>query len=158
GVIDNRQGEPGWSTDGSALYFTVQDRGNIRLYRLPASGGQAEVVIADRGTVGAWSVAKNGAIAYSFSGPTDLAELYVKRPGAAPQKMTDLNSPVLAGKPLGEVESFTFISNDNKYDIEAYLTKPIKVSSDKRAPLIVNIHGGPHGQQGPAFNFKNQVY
>ncbi len=25
-------------------------------------------------------------------------------------------------------------------------------------PLIVNIHGGPHGQQGPAFNFKNQVY
>jgi len=22
----------------------------------------------------------------------------------------------------------------------------------------VNIHGGPHGQQGPAFNFKNQVY
>ena len=25
-------------------------------------------------------------------------------------------------------------------------------------PLIVNIHGGPHGQQGPAFIFKNQVY
>ena len=24
--------------------------------------------------------------------------------------------------------------------------------------MIVNIHGGPHGQQGPAFNFKNQVY
>ncbi len=22
----------------------------------------------------------------------------------------------------------------------------------------MNIHGGPHGQQGPAFNFKNQVY
>jgi dipeptidyl aminopeptidase/acylaminoacyl peptidase len=27
-----------------------------------------------------------------------------------------------------------------------------------RHPLIVNIHGGPHGQQGPAFNFKHQVY
>ncbi|HEX9223624.1 MAG TPA: prolyl oligopeptidase family serine peptidase, partial [Candidatus Acidoferrales bacterium] len=25
-------------------------------------------------------------------------------------------------------------------------------------PLIVNIHGGPHGQNGPSFNFKNQVY
>ena len=25
-------------------------------------------------------------------------------------------------------------------------------------PLIVNIHGGPHGQNGPAFNFRNQVY
>ena len=24
--------------------------------------------------------------------------------------------------------------------------------------MIVNIHGGPHGQNGPAFNFKNQAY
>ena len=24
--------------------------------------------------------------------------------------------------------------------------------------MIVNIHGGPHGQNGPGFNFKNQVY
>lgn len=24
--------------------------------------------------------------------------------------------------------------------------------------MIVNIHGGPHGQQGPGFYFKNQVY
>ena len=23
---------------------------------------------------------------------------------------------------------------------------------------MVVIHGGPHGQQGPAFNFRNQVY
>ena len=23
-------------------------------------------------------------------------------------------------------------------------------------PLIVNLHGGPHGQNGPAFAFKNQ--
>ena len=30
--------------------------------------------------------------------------------------------------------------------------------SRTKYPLIVNIHGGPHGQQGPAFNFKNQVY
>ena len=28
----------------------------------------------------------------------------------------------------------------------------------RKYPLIVNIHGGPHGQQGPGFIFKNQVY
>ena len=31
-------------------------------------------------------------------------------------------------------------------------------AADQRHPMIVNIHGGPHGQQGPAFNFQNQVY
>jgi dipeptidyl aminopeptidase/acylaminoacyl peptidase len=32
------------------------------------------------------------------------------------------------------------------------------MTADSKHPLIVVIHGGPHGQQGPAFNFKNQVY
>jgi len=72
--------------------------------------------------------------------------------------MTDLNADVLRGKPLADVESFTFVSNDNKFEVEAFLTKPIGLAEGTRHPLIVNIHGGPHGQQGPAFNFKNQVY
>ncbi len=156
--VDNRQGEPVWSADGSSLYFTVQERGNIHLYRLPVSGGQAEVVLADNGTVGAWSVAKNGAIAYTISGPSDMAQLYIKNPGAASKKMTDLNAAVLASKQLGEVEAFTFVSTDNKFEVEAFLTKPAGANEQKPAPLIVNIHGGPHGQQGVSFNFKNQVY
>lgn len=158
GTIDNRQGEPAWSADGSAVYFTVQERGNVRLYRLPVSGGQAEVVIAGNGTVGGWSVARNGAIAYAFTSPSDMAQLYVKNPGEEAKKVTNLNEGALSGKAIGEVESFTFISNDNKFDIEAFLTKPIGLDKLKLVPLIVNIHGGPHGQQGTAFNFKNQVY
>src|SRR5437867_7273386 len=158
GKIDNRQGEPSWSSDGSAVYFTVQERGNIRLYRLPVSGGQAEVVVTANGTVGGWSVSQSGAIAYAFTSPSDLAQLYVKNPGAAAKKVTDLNAQPLGGKQLGEVEAFTFISNDNKYEVEAFLTKPSTLRPDARYPLITNIHGGPHGQQGSAFNFKNQVY
>jgi dipeptidyl aminopeptidase/acylaminoacyl peptidase len=50
------------------------------------------------------------------------------------------------------------VSNDNKFEVEAFLTKPAGCSETAKCPLIVNIHGGPHGQQGPAFNFKNQVY
>jgi dipeptidyl aminopeptidase/acylaminoacyl peptidase len=157
GTIDNRQGEASWSPDGS-VYFTVQERGNVRLYRLPGSGGQSEVVIAGIGTVGGWSVAKNGAIAYAFTSPSDMAQLYVKKPGEGAKKVTNLNEAALGGKAIGEVESFTFISNDNKFDIEAFITKPIGLDKLKVVPLIVNIHGGPHGQQGTAFNFKNQVY
>jgi len=87
-----------------------------------------------------------------------MAELYFKSGGGAPRKLTDLNADVLKGKQLGDVESFTFVSNDNKYDVEAFLTKPVGMSAASRHPLIVNIHGGPHGQNGPSFNFKNQVY
>jgi dipeptidyl aminopeptidase/acylaminoacyl peptidase len=157
GAIDNRQGAPNWAPDGRSVYFTVQERGNVSLYRLPATGGQPETVVRERGTVGAWAVSKDGTVAYALSTPSNTAQLYVKSGQSSPKKTTDLNAQVLGGKQIAEVESFTFISNDNKYEVEAFLTKPLVMSGSKH-PLIVNIHGGPHGQQGPAFNFKNQVY
>src|SRR5262249_3026267 len=143
---------------GRSIYFTLQERGKVGLYRLSATGGQPEAVIQDRGTLGSWAVSKDGMIAYSFSTPSDTAQLYLKK-GHSPAKMlTDLNAQVLAGKQIAEVESFSFISNDNKYEVEAFLTKPLGMTTNSKHPLIVNIHGGPHGQQGPSFNFKNQVY
>jgi dipeptidyl aminopeptidase/acylaminoacyl peptidase len=173
--IDNRQGAPVWSADGRAVLFTVQERGSAHLYRLPVSCGggsqvpgrgslgeggcQAEKIVGDAGSVGDVSVSKS-VIAYTLATPSSPPELYV-----AGRRLTDLNADLLRGKRLAEVEAFTFVSNDNKFEVEAFLTKPIGLApsdvvsvSRTQYPLIVNIHGGPHGQQGPAFNFKNQVY
>jgi dipeptidyl aminopeptidase/acylaminoacyl peptidase len=156
-TIDNRQSAPQWSPDGRSVYITVQERGNVRLYRQPIDGGKPELVINDRGSVGAYSVSKNGAIAYTFSGTRDMSELYVKN-GATAKQLTNLNSDVLGGKQIADVESFTFVSNDNKFDVEAFLVKPVGMTATSKHPLIVNIHGGPHGQNGPSFNFKDQIY
>ncbi len=155
--IDDRQGEPGWSTDGHSVCFTVQERGEVHLYRMPAAGGAPVPVIKDRGNVGSWSV-QGAQLAYAFATPGDQPELYLKTGDGPPKKLTDLNHDLLAGKTIEPVESFTFISNDNKWTVEAFLTFPADFHADRKYPLILNIHGGPHGQQGPAFNFKNQVY
>ena len=156
-TIDNRQGDPGWSPDGHAVYATVQERGSVFLYRLPLDGGPPEAVVKERGVVGAWSVGKDGAIAYAFQSPRDATELYLKR-GGATRQLTDLNADILRDKKIAEVEPFVFVSNDNKYDVEAFLTKPLGMTPGSKHPLIVMIHGGPHGQYGPAINFKAQVY
>jgi dipeptidyl aminopeptidase/acylaminoacyl peptidase len=156
-VIDNRQGAPQWSPDGTAVYFTVQQRGSNHLVRLPISNGQLDYVIKDIGGVGSWSIAKNGAMAYAFTSPRDAPQLYYKS-AAKTSKLTDLNNQLLAGKSIADVESFTFVSNDNRFEVEAFLTKPIDMTATSKHPLIVLIHGGPHGQNGPGFNFKQQVY
>ena len=157
-VLDNRQGTPRWAADGNSVYFTLQDRGSIRLVRLPISGGKPEYVVKDTGTVGGWSVGKDGTLAYGFTSLHDLSQLFLKTGTGAARKLTDLNAQGLGGKQIAEVESFTFISNDNKFEVEAFLTRPLGITATSKHPLIVNIHGGPHGQNGPAFNFKNQVY
>jgi dipeptidyl aminopeptidase/acylaminoacyl peptidase len=157
--IDNRQGAARWDPDGTAVYFTVQERGSNHLARLPLNGGLPEYILKDRGFVGSWSVGKRGALVYSFSVPSDMPQLFYRNAvSASPRKLTDLNAELLAGKQLAEVESFTFVSNDNLFEVEAFLTKPFGLTATSKHPLIVNIHGGPHGQNGPAFNFKNQVY
>ena len=157
-VIDNRQGPGKWAPDGNSVYFTVQERGSNCLVRLPISGGKPEYIVKDPGSVGSFSVGKDGTIGYSYLSPRDLSQLYLKTGDTAPRKLTDLNAPVLAGRQIADVEAFTFISNDNKFEVEAFLTKPLGMTATSRHPIIVNIHGGPHGQNGPGFSFKNQVY
>ncbi len=57
-AIDNRQGAPLWSPDGSSVYFTAQERGSNHLVRLAIAGGQPEYIVKDSGFVAGWSVLK----------------------------------------------------------------------------------------------------
>jgi dipeptidyl aminopeptidase/acylaminoacyl peptidase len=161
-MIDNRQGPPRWSTDGGKIFVTVQERGTVRLYTVDVPGEPGE----DRpelqapareslGTLGSWSIARNGAIAYALTTPGAPAELYLKE-GSAERRLTSLGD-ALPERSLGEVESFTFKSFDGT-TVEAFLTRPVLIKPGGKHPLVVMIHGGPHAQQGPAFNPRAQIY
>ncbi len=173
--LDNRQSNANFSADGTHVYFTALDRGQVRLHRVLVSSGVTTKVVSDPGSVGGYSVARNGSIAYVFTSLTDLAQLYfldpapkgvaarknspvVLLPAPAPRKLTDLNKEALTGIDMAQVQNFSFSAADFKFEIEAFLTRPLGQTADSKHPMIVMIHGGPHGQQGPAFNFKSQFY
>ncbi len=158
GAIDNRQGPPQWSADGRALFFTVQERGLVRLYRVAADTAAAQAVDCRSrrgGAVRSRSRRSPGVRVYQHARSGAALRGHRHR---ATKALTDLNRDVLAGKSFAEVEPLTFVSNDNRFSVEAFLTKPLGQTADSKHPMIVMIHGGPHGQQGPAFNFQSQVY
>jgi dipeptidyl aminopeptidase/acylaminoacyl peptidase len=157
-ALDNRQSSPSWTWDSAALLAAVQERGDVKLYRFPADGARAEAVVSDAGRVTSWSGARNGALGYTHTGPHDLAVLYLRTTGGETRALSDLNRDALAGVEVAPVEAFSFVSNDFKYDVEAYLTRPLGQTATSKHPLIVMIHGGPHGAQGPAFDFRAQYY
>jgi dipeptidyl aminopeptidase/acylaminoacyl peptidase len=128
----------------------VQERGLVRLYRLAVDTAAAQAVRADRGTVGQFDLGPADRLAYAFTSTRDQAQLYAVN-GTTTRALTDLNREVLAGKSFAEVEPLTFVSNDNRFSVEAFLTRPIGQTVDSKHPMIVMIHGGPHGQQGQAF-------
>ena len=160
GRLDNRQGAPDWTPDGRAVLATVQERGSVRLYRFPVGGGDPAVVVPGRsepGRVASWSLGGGALLAYALETVGAPAELYVKRGDAAPVQATRLNAELLDARALGEVESIRFRSFDG-LEVEAFLTKPVGLDPSKKYPLVAMIKGGPHGQQGPTFNAKAQVY
>jgi dipeptidyl aminopeptidase/acylaminoacyl peptidase len=167
-VVDNRQRSHGWSPDGSAVYCTVQERGSQKLYRMPVSGAQPEPVgipsstgtvvteMGGRGT--SWSIGKGDLIALSTSSRKDMAQLYLLEKGKnEPKQLTDLNRELLSSREIAEVESVVFYSFDGM-EVEAFLTHPLGRTSDSKHPLIAVIKGGPHGQNGPHFDYRTQVY
>jgi dipeptidyl aminopeptidase/acylaminoacyl peptidase len=94
-----------------------------------------------------------------------MPELYVRAATGSAHKLTDLNVDVLAGKHIAPVDSFTFVSNDNRFLVQAFLVKPLGLAerSDDTVPatqypMIVDLHADPHAQSGPAFSFQDQVY
>jgi dipeptidyl aminopeptidase/acylaminoacyl peptidase len=157
-AIDNRQGAPEWSPDGQHLYFTVQERGNVALVRSPARGGANTSIVSERASVNSFSVARD-VVAYTLSTPEVPADLHLRRLSATGlgevRRLTTLNNEMLGRRAIAPVEALTFKSFDGT-EIEAFLTKPLVMNG--KHPMIVMIHGGPHGQQGPAFNQKAQIY
>jgi dipeptidyl aminopeptidase/acylaminoacyl peptidase len=93
----------------------------------------------------------------SSHGTADFAELYLKA-GETTHQLTNLNAAAMASKQIAQVESVTFISGDHKYEVEAFLTKPLTITAGSKHPLIVDLHGGPHWRNGPELDFKAQVY
>lgn len=157
-AIDDRQGTPQWSSDGSSLYTVVRERGMASLYRIPMDGSRPQIVVGDTGSVGSWSLASGGEIAYSFSSPAEPASLMLlSKKSGEPRTVLALNEKLLDARTVAKVQPFTFKSVGG-LGVEAFLTVPLGRTEGTKHPLIVDIHGGPHGQQGPAFNSKAQVY
>jgi len=155
--VDNRQRAPRWSRDGTSLYTVVQVRGDSKLYRIPVDGGSPHVVVGDEGQIGSWSLMSDGGLVYAFASPAEPAMLREMNASGVAHDIVRLNTALLAKRRVAPVERFTFRSRDG-LQVEAYFTAPLDRTANSKYPLIVQIHGGPHGAQGSAFNDKAQVY
>jgi len=155
--MDRRANSVTWAPDEPTLYFTIQDHGSTVLYRAGADGSNVVKVIGDAGSVGGYSVGQGKLVAYEFQSPSAPAEVFTKQAAGAPKQITKLNASLLAERDVSVAEPFEFASFDGTR-VQGFLTPPLKREPGRKYPVILTIHGGPHGQQGPGFVHKSQVY
>lgn len=163
--FDRSIGGVRWAGSSARLYVSYDDYGRRHLATL-SMNGEIDSIAADVGSVsvgrpytsGAFSVAANGAYAYSAGGPYRPADVAAGRRGAKPSRLTHLNDDLLGHKTLAGVEELTWQSSVGDYGVQGWVATPPGFDSGKKYPLILEIHGGPFAAYGPHFSAEVQLY
>jgi dipeptidyl aminopeptidase/acylaminoacyl peptidase len=96
-------------------------------------------------------------MAFALSSTTQPSELAVIDPGAsAPRILTSLNAAALSALPVTDAETLWFDRGAAR--VEGWLLRPMGAEAGAKYPLVLFIHGGPHGQYGYSFSPEFQLY
>lgn len=159
-ALDRRTSSPEWVPDSRAVFYLAADRGKTVMYRVPALGGVSTALVDRKGQVGPYSVAKDGLLALGITDAAVPRELFRMRPDAAPEPLTWHNTAALKQWRLVTPETITFRSFDG-LEVEGWYYPALQPNGGKpgpaTTPLILSIHGGPHGMYGYGFNPGFQV-
>lgn len=164
-AFDRSVGAVAWAGSSSRLYVQYDDHGRRHLATLSLNG-RINSIAGDIGsagvsrpyTSGGFSVADNGAYAYSAGAPGRPADVAAGRRGGSPSILTHLNDDLLAHKTLGTVAEINWQSSVGDHEVQGWIVTPPDFDAEKRYPLILEIHGGPFTAYGPHFSVENQLY
>ena len=135
-----------WFDAQGALHVSAAVGTTTGIYRLPLGGGAFTPVVQDDEHIHDFHVAPDGSLAYVASSTTDVPELLwlaLDAPEAVP--LTDLNEDWYDKYQLAETELVSWPSSEG-LTIESLLTLPAGYDETETLPLIVALHGGPHGR------------
>lgn len=161
--LDRSVSAPVWDERGRGLYVTYDDHGQGVIAYVPLNGQRRQIASGLGGTAmsrpysGGSFDAAGGQVAFTWSLPDRPADLALAVDGE-PRRLTALNEDALAHKNLASVERFEFASSLDGRTVEAWVARPPDFRTDRRYPLILEIHGGPFAAYGPHFASEIQLY
>ncbi len=156
GDWDRSPGDLKWAADGSGVYFTAQNEGSQNLYFLPIGAAPGRVTPVTKGLqmLGVSDISTRGIAVgtlTTFKKPGDIISFDLKNPATIKQ-LTNVNDDVLGGKKIGEVTELWYTSKDGT-KIQGWYITPPDFNPNRKYPLQLHIHGGPHGMYNVGFNF-----
>ncbi|MDH3270536.1 MAG: S9 family peptidase [Gemmatimonadota bacterium] len=141
-----------WSEDGDAVRFSAGVRGNRHLFSVGASGGAVRQVTTGDRQLGGISFSDAGdVLAYTATDAITPAELYIASgDGSSETRATTFNDDWLGDVTLMPAEQLTWRVADGT-EIEGWVVAPVGYRPGTAYPMVLKIHGGPHGAYGNTF-------
>ncbi len=161
GKIDRRTGAVKWDHKTGHLLLSYSDQGSAKIV-LPTTGLQ--ILSIPNGVVSGFSVSQKGDLCYLAGTDKNSPEIHVLKLSRIPttfyqtkfpDKLDDLrlasaNQSLFEQLQFSPMREYKFANEG--FDIQGWLVPPLNLDEKKKYPLILYIHGGPHGMHGYSFN------
>jgi dipeptidyl aminopeptidase/acylaminoacyl peptidase len=148
-----------WSKDGRHLYFEAAEGLTSHLYKIPATGGTpTRIAFADDFVFSGFQPTEDGTkwlVTGSTIGEPGIVYL-TDAEGRRPVRILEDHDRI-ADFEVARAEAIKWKGADD-WDIEGVLTYPLGYQAGQRYPMILQIHGGPHGRYSATFNQGAQIW
>lgn len=160
GAFDGGPG-PRWSSDGRWIYAAYSDWGCTHLAAVPGEGGEPKVLVGGDLDIISFDISSDGKRAALLIsepiGPGDVFACTLDGDRAGPlERLTRVNDALFSEVEPITPEPFRFESSAG-IELQGWVMKPPGFSPKEKHPLILQIHGGPHGQYGNVFFHEFQL-
>ncbi|MBB1478659.1 S9 family peptidase [Pseudoalteromonas sp. SG41-2] len=153
-----------WADNSKGLYFSYASEGQTALAYQPRSG-KRKVITQKIGSVsfgrpysgGDFDISDDGNVAITLADTQRPADIAIVKNGKT-QRLTKLNDDALGNKQLAKVEEIWLKSSYDDLSIQGWVAYPPGFDSNKKYPLILEIHGGPVANYGPHFSAEIQLF
>ncbi len=145
-----------WSGDGRSLFDIVEKQGRSPIVRVdPRTGAVTEVTRGDEAVLDFSVNGDASTMVALVSSPVMIGDLFAIAGDGTQTRITDFNGKLWSQLNLTAPEEINYTSFDGKR-IQAWVQKPPDFDQQKKYPLILDIHGGPHSAYGWVFDHEFQ--
>jgi len=152
-------GPPAFSPDGRFVYFAAGIGGNDHLFRVATTSPRVEQITAGERHLANFSTSSRwDTMAYVAGDSAHPDELFTSAiDGRAEKKLTTFNDAFVKEIEAVTADRILYPSKDGT-QIEGWVLKPRGWDPARAWPLILAMHGGPHGAYGNNFSFEHQLF
>ncbi len=142
---DRWPGDAAWSHDSRVLYFAADDGGRRPVFRVDTETGEVTRVTGDDGAYTDLNPGPDGRCLYALRATVDSPPTPVRidlDPSSLGAEPTALDGPGVPVTVPGRLEEVLATADDGQ-PVRSWLVLPETASADRRAPLLLWVHGGP---------------
>jgi dipeptidyl aminopeptidase/acylaminoacyl peptidase len=142
-----------WSQNGKSIFFLAADKGAVSIYRADVEGKSVSKVLGGERQIESFALAPKGKrIVFAAIWLSTPGEIYsTTLDGRNREKtLSRANDELLKSVKFGRLGRIEYASVDG-LKVEGFALYPPDYRRGKSYPLVLDIHGGPHGMHPALF-------